>query len=73
VAKTVTLPNTMVTTFAYDRAQRLTNKVDIDTTATPLRVYEDGARRLLALDLAGHATAETAFAWRIDSSMGAAE
>jgi len=45
--------------------------VDIEnTTAIPLRVYQDGVRRDLPLDLPAHATAHTAFAWPIDSSDG---
>jgi hypothetical protein len=46
-------------------------EVDIEnSTPIALHVFQDGERRTLALDLAAHATAETAFAWPIDSSDG---
>ena len=46
-------------------------KVDIENaTAIPLRVYQDGERRILPLEVAPHATAKTAFPWPIDDSDG---
>jgi hypothetical protein len=42
-------------------------KVDIEnTTSIPLRIYQDGFRRELPLDIAPHTTAKTAFMWPID-------
>jgi hypothetical protein len=46
-------------------------KVDIEnTTSVPLRIYQDGVRRTLPLDVPPHMTAETAFPWPIDGSDG---
>jgi len=48
-------------------------KVDIENaTAISLRVYQDGERRILPLEVAPHATAKTAFPWPIDDSDGRA-
>jgi hypothetical protein len=47
------------------------HEVDIEnTTGVAVRIYQDGARRALPLDVSAHATAQTAFAWPIDSSDG---
>lgn len=49
------------------------HKVDIEnTTSVNLRIFQDGAQRTLPLDVAAHATAETAFSWPIDSTDGRA-
>jgi hypothetical protein len=41
-----------------------------NTTSIPLRIYQDGVRRTLPLDVAPHTTAETAFPWPIDGRDG---
>ena len=47
--------------------------VDIENaTAIPLRVYQDGERRILPLEVAPKAVAKTAFTWPIDDSDGRA-
>ena len=49
------------------------HKVDIENgTSIPLRIYQDGVRRTLPLDLSPHAIAQTAFPWPIDISDGRA-
>ncbi len=45
--------------------------VDIENaTDIQLRVYQDGARRQLPLDIAPHGIGRTAFSWPIDSADG---